>query len=81
MLVKPNLEFDLDNFLGFLADERCHRLSDLTETTNLPREKVEEIVKFLARFNFIHFDEANKRMINFKLRNSSSLCNSLETVP
>jgi N-acetylglutamate synthase-like GNAT family acetyltransferase len=53
----------LDEFVEYLAmDGKWHSLSELIAFTRLSEEKVEKIAQFFARYGFIQFDEAKRRV-------------------
>jgi len=47
----------IDRILGVLLDGRVHDLEDLRGRTELPPEQLLEILRFMAEFHLIMFDE------------------------
>ena len=51
-----------ETILQLLENGKWHYLKDITEKTCLPRFKVENVTKFLAKYNFVKLDEAEQKV-------------------
>jgi DNA-binding IclR family transcriptional regulator len=51
-----------ETILQLLENGKWHSLNEITEKTQLNSFKVENITKFLAKYNFIKLDEAEKKV-------------------
>ena len=51
-----------ETILLLLENGKWHYLKDITEKTCLPIFKVENVTKFLAKYNFVKLDEAEQRV-------------------
>lgn len=48
--------------LRLLENGKWHHLKDIEKETRLDSSKVENITKFLAKYNFVKLDEANQKV-------------------
>jgi len=51
-----------ETILRLLENGKWHNLKDITEKTCLNSFKVENITKFLAKYNFVKLDEAEQKV-------------------
>ncbi len=51
-----------ETILQILENGKWHSLKDLTEKTQLNSFKVENVTKFLAKYNFVKLDEAEQKV-------------------
>ena len=51
-----------ETILLLLENGKWHYLKDITEKTCLPIFKVENVTKFLAKYNFVKLDEAEQKV-------------------
>lgn len=51
-----------ESILQLLENGKWHYLKELTEKTCLNRYKVENVTKFLAKYNFVKLDEAEQKV-------------------
>lgn len=51
-----------ETILKLLENGKWHYLKDITEETSLSRFKVENVTKFLAKYNFVKLDEAEQKV-------------------
>ena len=51
-----------ETILRLLENGKWHYLKDLEKATQLTRYKVENVTRFLANYNFIKLDEAEKKV-------------------
>ena len=51
-----------ETILSLLENGKWHYLKDIIEQTCLPSFKVENITKFLAKYNFATLDEAEQKV-------------------
>jgi len=51
-----------ETILRLLEDGKWHYLKDIEEKTHLNSGKVENVTKFLAKYNFVKLDEAKQKV-------------------
>jgi hypothetical protein len=51
-----------ETILQLLENGKWHSLKDITEKTQLTSFKVENVTKFLAKYNFVKLDKAEKKV-------------------
>lgn len=51
-----------DTILRLLENGKWHSIKDIPEETHLNRFKVENVTKFLAKYNFVTVDEAEQKI-------------------
>jgi DNA-binding IclR family transcriptional regulator len=51
-----------DTILRLLENGKWHYLKDIEEKTHLNHGKVENVTKFLAYYNFVKLDEAERKV-------------------
>ena len=51
-----------ENILRLLENGKWHYLKDIEEKTQLNIGKVENVTKFLAKYNFVKLDEAEQKV-------------------
>ena len=51
-----------ESILQLLENGKWYYLKDITEKTFLPSFKVENVTKFLAKYNFVKLDEAEQKI-------------------
>ncbi len=51
-----------ESILQLLENGKWYYLKDITEKTCLPSFKVENVTKFLAKYNFVKLDEAEQKI-------------------
>lgn len=51
-----------ETILRILENGKWHNLTDLEQKTQLNREKVEAITKFLANYNFVKLDNMKQKV-------------------
>ena len=55
---EPTPKRKADNtIIHFLEDQQLHSVSGIASYTNIPAEKVELLLRFLAKYSFITYDE------------------------
>jgi len=47
----------VNSITHILEDQRSHSVSEIASCTNIPAEKVELFLRFLAKYSFITYDE------------------------
>jgi len=53
----------VDSITHILEDQRSHSVSEIASCTNIPAEKVELFLRFLAKYSFITYDEQKKTAV------------------
>jgi len=51
-----------ETILRLLENGKWHYLKDIENETHLDRGKVENVTKFLAKYNFVKLDEAEQKV-------------------
>jgi len=51
-----------ETIMRLLEDGKWHYLKDIEEKTHLNSGKVENVTKFLAKYNFVKLDEAKQKV-------------------
>jgi len=51
-----------ETILRLLENGKWHHLKDIEEKTHLNSGKVENVTKFLAKYNFVKLDEAKQKV-------------------
>jgi len=51
-----------ETILRLLENGKWHYLKDIEEKTQLNSDKVENVTKFLAKYNFVKLDEAKQKV-------------------
>jgi DNA-binding IclR family transcriptional regulator len=51
-----------ETILQLLENGKWHHLKDIEKKTHLDSSKVENVTKFLAKYNFIKLDEAKQKV-------------------
>jgi len=51
-----------ETILRLMEDGKWHYLKDIEEKTHLNSGKVENVTKFLAKYNFVKLDEAKQKV-------------------
>ena len=51
-----------ETILQLLENGKWHYLKDIKEKTRLNSDKVENVTKFLAKYNFVKLDEAEQKV-------------------
>ena len=55
---------NVDNpIIHILEDQHSHSVSEITSCTNIPAEKVELFLRFLAKYSFITYDEQGETAV------------------
>jgi len=51
-----------DKILEILADNRWHKTDQMLERIPLPREELNQLLVFLANYDFLHYDEHEEKV-------------------
>jgi len=59
----PNKEKLMDAILRILEDQKIHSVSEIASRVNITEEKVELFLRFLAKYEFVTYDEERKTAV------------------
>jgi len=59
----PNKEKLMDAILRILEDQKTHSVSEIASRVNITEEKVELFLRFLAKYEFVTYDEERKTAV------------------
>jgi len=59
----PNKEKLMDAILRILEDQKTHSVSEIASRVNISEEKVELFLRFLAKYEFVTYDEERKTAV------------------
>ena len=51
----------IDAIIRILEDGKEHSIEEISETSGVSPEKVEALIKFLSKYNFVFYDEKRRR--------------------
>ena len=58
----PKIKVD-NSIIHILEDQHSHSVSEIASSTNIPAEKVELFLRFLAKYSFITYDEQRETAV------------------
>jgi Mn-dependent DtxR family transcriptional regulator len=59
----PIKEKRMDAILRILEDQKTHSVSEIASRVNISEEKVELFLRFLAKYEFVTYDEERKTAV------------------
>lgn len=52
-----------DAIIAILEDQHAHSVAEIASLVNLSAEKVQQVVRFMAKYDLIHYDEEYKTAV------------------